>query len=133
MPAESSLPLYRVMVVDDDDTNLLLAAEVLRLFGVEPIPRNNATAAFEAVEQDPVDMIFMDVYMPGTCGLELTERIRALEQQLGRRRTPIIALTAGCMPDQQAACMARGMDGVLSKPFGFALLRATLDRWCQPR
>ena len=119
------------MVVDDDETNLILATEVVRMYGDEPIVWNSSTAALEYVQRDRVDLIFMDVHMPGMSGLELTRQIRALERQQGRRRTPIIALTASAMPDEQAQCLANGMDDVMTKPFQFEALKAMIDRWCR--
>ncbi|HEX5688184.1 MAG TPA: response regulator [Ideonella sp.] len=120
------------MVVDDDETNLLLASEVLGLFGAQPIAWSDAAAAFRAFQQDPVDLIFLDVHMPGMGGLELADKIRALEQQTGRQRTPIVALTASAMPHERQACLQHGMDEVMIKPFAFAELKATLRRWGQP-
>lgn len=121
----------RVMVVDDDQTNLLLASEVVRMFGDEPIAWNNSAAAFEAILRDSVDLIFMDVHMPGMSGLELTQLIRKLERQQGRPRTPIIALTASAMMEEQAECIAHGMDDVMTKPFQFEAIKAMIDRWCE--
>jgi len=130
MPIESNEPACRVMVVDDDETNLLLATEVLRLFGAEAIAWSNSAAAFQAFQQETVDMIFLDVHMPGMDGLELADKIRAVEQHTGRRRTPIVALTASAMPHELEACLQHGMDEVMTKPFVFSALRATLHRWC---
>jgi CheY-like chemotaxis protein len=130
--SSSSSPVYRVMVVDDDETNLLLASEVLGLFGAQPIAWSDSAAAFRAFQQDPVDLIFLDVHMPGMGGLELADKIRALEQQTGRQRTPIVALTASAMPHERQACLQHGMDEVMIKPFAFAELKATLRRWGQP-
>jgi CheY-like chemotaxis protein len=122
----------RVMVVDDDQTNLVLASEVIRMFGHEPIVWDSSAAAFEAIQRERVDLIFMDVHMPGMSGLELTQQIRALEHRQGRRRTPIIALTASAMPEERAECLANGMDDVMTKPFQFASIKAMIDRWCEP-
>lgn len=126
---DSGLPPCRAMVVDDDETNLLLAAEVLRLFGAEPIPWSSGAAAYEAFQREPVDLIFMDIHMPGMDGLELTDLIRAFEQRTGRRRTPIVALTASVLPHELSACLAHGMDDALTKPFAFDALRSALSRW----
>ncbi|HEX5688174.1 MAG TPA: response regulator [Ideonella sp.] len=122
----------RVMVVDDDQSNLILASEVVRMFGHEPIVWGSSAAALEAIQSDHVDLIFMDVHMPGMSGLELTQQIRALEHRQGRRRTPIVALTASAMPEERAECLANGMDDVMTKPFQFAAIKAMIDRWCEP-
>ena len=130
MPIDSNLTACRVMVVDDDETNLLLATEVLRLFGAQTVAWSNSAAAFQAFQQESVDMIFLDVHMPGMGGLELADKIREVEQHTGRRRTPIVALTASAMPHELEACLQHGMDEVMTKPFVFSALKATLHRWC---
>jgi CheY-like chemotaxis protein len=124
-------PAWRVMVVDDDEVNLILAMEVLALFGVQAWTWHDPLAAYEAFQRDPVDLVFLDVHMPGMDGLEMADRIRTLEQRTGRRRTPIVALTASALPDEQAQCLAHGMDEVVLKPFAFETMRAAVHRWCK--
>lgn len=119
----------RVMVVDDDAVNLLLAREVLNTFGVEPVTWNNGPQALLDFERRGFGLILMDVHMPGMSGLQLTDRMRALERETGRTRTPIVALTASAMPDELNECLRRDMDAVMSKPFAFAALREILARW----
>jgi len=119
----------RVMVVDDDAVNLLLAREVLNTFGVEPVTWNNGAEALTDYERRPFGLILMDVHMPGMSGLQLTDRIRAIERETGRPRTPIVALTASAMPHELGECLRRDMDAVMCKPFAFETLRATLSRW----
>ena len=60
-------------------------------------------------------MILMDCHMPVMNGFDAARAIRASER--GRRRTTIIAVTAGAMEGDKAECLAAGMDDVLSKPF----------------
>jgi CheY-like chemotaxis protein len=119
----------RVMVVDDDAVNLLLAREVLNTFGVEPVTWTNGAEALTDYESRPFGLILMDVHMPGMSGLQLTDRIRTIERETGRARTPIVALTASAMPHELNECLRRDMDAVMSKPFAFEALRDTLSRW----
>ena len=73
----------------------------------------------------------MDVQMPVMDGVAATRRIRQFEQETGRARTPIIALTANAMAHQVEEYVAAGMDGLIAKPIRveelFAALQATLD------
>jgi len=133
MPDELPGRSWRVMVVDDDPASLLLTQEVLKLFGVHPCGTDSPEAAYAELQRGTVDLIFMDVRMPGMNGLELTVRIRDLEQRLGRPRTPIVALTANAMHDEQRACLMNGMDGVLTKPVPIQSIKAALETWCAPR
>ena len=119
----------RVMVVDDDAVNLLLAREVLTLFGLAPVTWPDGLDALQDFERREFDLIFMDVHMPGINGLELTDRMREVEARTGRRRTPIVALTASAMPHELAECRRRDMDAVLPKPFTLDAMRQVLERW----
>jgi CheY-like chemotaxis protein len=60
------------------------------------------------------DLLLMDVQMPGGTGLDATRRIRASELAQGRSRQPIFAVTANAFEEDYAACIAAGMDGVLT-------------------
>ena len=78
----------------------------------------------------------MDVQMPEMDGPTAARAIRAREAETGRRRTPIIALTANVMSDQVAAYRAAGMDGFVAKPLQvsslFAAIRAHALEDCEP-
>ena len=58
----------------------------------------------------------MDIQMPVMDGLEATRQIRTSENANGRKRIPIVALTASAMHEQREACFAADMDGVVTKP-----------------
>jgi CheY-like chemotaxis protein len=74
-----------------------------------------------------VDIVLMDVQMPGTNGLQATQRIRQLESLRGLPRTPIVAVTANAMSDDRATCLAAGMDGYTPKPVSPQALLAAMD------
>jgi two-component system, sensor histidine kinase len=120
----------QVVVVDDDPVNLALAEEVIRFMGAEPITFLDGETALREIRVRDVDMIFMDVHMPGLNGLELTKKRREEEAARHLPRLPIIALTASAMPHELAACLDNGMDDVMTKPFGFDAMRSKLERWC---
>ena len=118
------------MIVDDDEVNLLLAQEVVKFLGAVPIAYVDPEAALKGLLTERADIVFMDLHMPGISGLELTQRIRQAEVQLGSKRVPIVALTASAMPNELARCLESGMDDTMTKPFSFEDLRAKLDHWC---
>ena len=68
------------------------------------------------MEQGAFDLVLTDIHMPGMDGIEATKALRALEERLGRPRTPIIALTADVLETGRRACREAGMDGFLTKP-----------------
>lgn len=120
----------RVMVVDDDPVNLILAIEVLSLFEVEVVACATGEQALKAFDQLDFGLVLMDVHLPGLSGLKVTELIRQREADAGRAPTPIVALTASAMPEELQACLQGGMDEVLCKPFALGDMRSLLQRWC---
>ncbi|HEY0945639.1 MAG TPA: ATP-binding protein [Opitutaceae bacterium] len=121
----ASSPL-RVLVAEDNPTNRLLIAHVLRRHGIEPDLVGDGRAAVAAVAQHEYELIFMDVLMPELDGLNATREIRALCQ--GRHQPRIVAITASVFPDQQRQCLGAGMEAVLAKPLKFSEIDAELAR-----
>jgi CheY-like chemotaxis protein len=122
-------PGLSVLVAEDNEINALLTCALLARLGHRPTltaDGNAALASFLAAQAAgaPHDLVLMDVRMAGLDGLEATRRIRAAEAGLGKRRVPILALTADAAPEQRDACLAAGMDDVLIKP----LNRERLDK-----
>ena len=104
----------RVLAVDDNEANLKL---VLTLLADCDIQADGAASGFEALSkarQTNYDLVFMDLQMPGMDGLETTERLHSLDGP--SRHTPVIALTAHALADEQDRLMQQGFDGYLAKP-----------------
>jgi CheY-like chemotaxis protein len=78
-----------------------------------------------AVQQQPYDLVLMDVQMPEMDGLQATERIR---QDASAPQPGIYALTASALTEDVEECLAAGMDGVLTKPLSVEALRSLLQR-----
>ena len=115
----------RVLAAEDNPVNRLVLKTLLGQFGLAPMVVEDGQAAVEAWEAQDWDLILMDVQMPRLDGPSAARRIRALEAERGRARTPIIALTANAMTHQTDAYRAAGMDDVVTKPIEIHdLLRA---------
>jgi len=127
--AGSGLCKYRVLVADDSEMNRIPCSEMLKKLGVDVVTVNDGLQALEAVANMHFDLVLMDCRMPVMDGYEASRRIRAMEQQQGRGRTPIIALTAYAMEGDREASLAAGMDDHLAKPFKFAQLQSLLKTW----
>jgi PAS domain S-box-containing protein len=122
----------RVLVVEDNALNRVIAREMLTNIGV---PSDEAADAEEALEhclRTPPDLVLMDVQMPGMDGLEATRRLRQWQREGRLPRFPILALTANALPADVAASLDAGMDEHLSKPFQLDALRRTVMRHLPP-
>ena len=118
--AATPLEGLRILVVDDNRINCLVAVKSLEALGAEAQSVDSGQAGIEAVCQSAFDLVLMDVNMPEMDGLEATRRIRALD--LPCAEIPIIALTADVMSHQRLTYQKAGMDGVVPKPFSPAQL-----------
>lgn len=95
---------------------MLLTRELLRRRGHVVTEVTCGEAAVRAMESGSFDLVLTDIHMPGMDGIEAAEAIRAHETKTGRRRTPIVALTADALETGMRACKDAGMDGFLTKP-----------------
>jgi CheY-like chemotaxis protein len=129
--ADPSLPTApaRVLLVDDNPINLLVAREMLSSLGVAVETAVDGAEALARLEREPFLLVFMDVQMPVLDGLEATRRLRAREQTRGLPRTVVVALTANAMAGDRERCLACGMDDYLAKPVNREHLADALLRW----
>ncbi|TAJ30369.1 MAG: response regulator [Reyranella sp.] len=118
-----------VLVVDDHPINREVLVRQLLVLGVTADSAGDGIEGLRAWKSGRYAIVFADVHMPQMDGFEMTAEIRRIEAAEGRRRTPIVAVTANAMAGEDERCREAGMDGYLSKPVGLARLRATLQRW----
>ena len=116
-----------MLLVEDEPTNQRVARLHLERAGCDVVLCGDGSEALAALDTHHVDLVLMDVQMPVMDGLEATRRIR--EREAGRRRIPIVALTANSKRQQVEACLASGMDDVMPKPIDAGRLEAVLDRY----
>ena len=119
----------RVLVVDDNPVNLRLATVIVKRGGHRPVQAPDGRQAVDRYREEPVDLVLMDCQMPVMDGFEATRRIRELEEREGRRRVPVVALTAGAFEGGERRCRDAGMDGYLSKPIDPERLLACIEAW----
>jgi signal transduction histidine kinase/CheY-like chemotaxis protein len=117
----------RILLAEDNPVNEKVATHTLRRLGYEVHAVGNGRDAVAAWRDGRYDLILMDCQMPVLDGYEATREIRALEA--GQRHIPIVALTAHAMKDDDAKCMAAGMDHHLTKPLDRERLQACLDQY----
>ncbi|MNS89307.1 Signal transduction histidine-protein kinase BarA [compost metagenome] len=126
--AAGQAPL-RMLLVEDNAINQEIALAMLEDSGYEATSADNGRRALALWERYPFDVILMDCQMPEMDGFEATRRLRRMESEQGRSRTPIIALTANAILGDRELCLDAGMDDYLAKPYTRAALLALLARW----
>lgn len=106
----------RVLVVDDNEINTLLAQRVLTKFGLDVVTTNSGIKAIELLKAKDFDLVLMDVHMPDLDGYQTTKRLRAENDQY-YKNLPIIALTASVLEDNLEEIEKSGMTDFQLKPF----------------
>ncbi len=123
-----------ILVAEDNEINALLTRTLLEHTGHTVRLARNGAEAVAAVEADiagEIDLVLMDLHMPGMDGFEATARIRSLEST--RACLPIIALTANAMAEDRQVCLDAAMDDYLSKPVAADALGVALAAWAGRR
>ncbi len=123
----------RVLVVEDNAVNQMVAVGILESLGYAASVAENGAVGVATFVADPtgVDVILMDCQMPQMDGYAATRAIRA--QEAPGTRVPIIAMTAAAIAGERERCLLAGMDDFLTKPVDVGLLRSTLGRWVPTR
>ncbi|HYG06657.1 MAG TPA: ATP-binding protein [Stenotrophomonas sp.] len=132
-PAAAPLREPRILLVEDNPVNLLVAQKMLATLGYEAEIATQGEAALDCLRQHRHDLVFMDCQMPVLDGYEATRRWRALEAEAGAPRLPIVAMTANAMAGDRERCLEAGMDDYLPKPVSREQLENCLARWLPRR
>jgi CheY-like chemotaxis protein len=103
----------RILIVDDNKTNLKLASDVLGFDDYEILNAEDAESAQEIIRNTPPDLILMDIALPGMDGLTLT---RLLKADQSTQHIVVVALTAFAMKGDDARAREAGCDGYITKP-----------------
>lgn len=116
----------RILVVDDQIINRLVAKQMLEHQGFEVESADSGSKALQLLEQSLVDLVLMDLHMPEMDGIETTIQIR---NRYTLDELPIVALTADVTEEQHIRCLSSGMNDILTKPIQPELLLSVLSRW----
>src|SRR5260221_14436109 len=100
---------------------------ILTSAGIAHASAEDGRAGVEAMQSGVYDAVLMDIQMPVMDGLEATRRIRAWERAEGRRRAPIVIVSANCLKEHVDAGRAAGADSHLNKPIAAAELLGALQ------
>ncbi len=127
--AEALLANHRILLVEDNDTNLQVACELLEQAGLEVVTAVNGLEAVSLAAQEQFDGILMDLQMPVMDGLTAAREIR---KGPAASNLAILAMTANAMDADRQECLSAGMNDHIAKPIKPAILYETLARWLRP-
>lgn len=116
----------RILVVDDNPTNLKLACDVLKCDGYDVLGAPHAEAALQLLGESMPDLILMDLELPGMDGLTLT---RKLKSDPATQHIRVVALTAFAMRGDDKKAHEAGCDGYLTKPIDTRTLASQVGRF----
>ncbi|MFG6433539.1 hybrid sensor histidine kinase/response regulator [Roseateles sp. LYH14W] len=117
----------RVLLVEDNEVNQVLAGELLRsVAGVALDIAGSGAEAIAAIARERYELVLMDVQMPGMDGYETVRRLRA---DPANRLLPVIAMTAHASDSDRRDCLAAGMNDFVTKPVHPDLLFRVMARW----
>src|SRR5690606_13463336 len=105
-----------IIVAEDDPANQKIIQTLLETLGFSVSICSDGHKAIEAYLDKHCDLIFMDMQMTGMDGVETTLKIRSIEEKEGKKRIPIIALTANALKEDREKCIQGGMDNYITKP-----------------
>lgn len=118
--------MKKILVVDDNDTNLYLIRFILQKGGHEVIEARDGLEGVKLALEEKPDLVIMDIQLPGIDGHEATRRIRGKENE---EDLPIIALTSFAMPVDKEMALAAGCNSYLTKPIDVQTFIAEVDRY----
>ena len=129
-PSTPKRTAVRVLVVEDNLANQLVARRLLEHLGCDIDIVGDGYQALERIVANRYDLVFMDCQMPDLDGLSATRLIRRREaESQATTRLPVIAMTANVLDRDREQCLAAGMDDFLPKPLSIAAMQAILDKW----
>jgi len=126
----SGMAPMRILVAEDNQVNQQVAAALLERLGHHPTLVGDGALAVDHLVRADVDLVLMDVQMPGLDGITATRLIRGLPGV--KSQVPIIAMTANTMTSDRTAYLDAGMNDVIAKPIDRRRLAQILDRWGRP-
>lgn len=122
-----SVPSLRILLAEDNLVNQKMMRALLQRAKHQITIAENGVQALRVLQEEPFDVVLMDIQMPEMDGLEATRRIRALADA-HKANIPIIALTANALMEDRQRCFSAGMNGYLAKPIHRDVLNMELAR-----
>ena len=120
----------RILVVEDNPLNLKLVRDVLQFAGYDVVEAQSGEEGLRVAEEDPPDLVLMDLQLPGIDGTETLRRLR--EGSLGRN-VPVVAVTAFATDQDREHASLAGFDGYIQKPISVRALPGQVEAFMSGR
>ena len=120
----------RILVVEDNPLNLKLIRDVLQVSGYDVIEAQSGEEGLRVAQENPPDLVLMDLQLPGIDG---TETLRRLRQGTLGPDVPVVAVTALAMAQDKEAAARAGFDGYLEKPISVRALPGQIEAFLAGR
>ena len=127
-PGPDEAPAFRILVVEDNPTNLQVVLMVLQALGYAADTAETGQTGIEMAEANGYDLILLDVKLPDIDGWSVARHLR---QYVRQKKLSIVAITAGASPDDQQRCFDSGMDDVVTKPFKISTLKDMIVKYAR--
>jgi len=115
-----------VLIVEDNEKNMKLVRDVLKVKGYKVLEAVNATIGLALARSGKPDLILMDIQLPDIDGITALKEIRA-DKVLSR--TPVVAVSASVMPEEQQKIVASGFNAYVTKPIDVKSFLQTVERF----
>lgn len=119
---------WKALVVDDNEVNTIMLANILELFDIRSDQANSGMQALKMLEENEYHIIFIDHIMPKMNGIQTTKAIRGLQKF--ESRIVIIALTSNLTEEVRGLYQYAGANDVYTKPLGLLELGTIIKQWC---
>lgn len=120
----------RAIVIDDNQTDLIIAVEYLKYIGVDVVAAKDDITAIELLMLEWFDIVFMDIHMPSSNGIDLTKCIREGVSDKINKSIPIVAYTSSTLKSDINKALTAGMNDYLSKPVTIVDFKMAIDMYC---
>lgn len=120
----------RILVVEDNPLNLKLVRDVLQIAGYDVVEARSGEEGLRAAQQAPPDLVLMDLQLPGIDG---TETMRRMRQDLLGKDVPVVAVTAFAMAEDRERVALAGFDGHVEKPISVRALPDLIEGYLARR
>jgi len=114
-----------ILVIEDNPLNLELVRDLLEVTGYHTLAADRAERGIRLAQEHPLNLIIMDLSLPGMDGLSATRKLRARPETAN---IPILALTASAMRGDERRVLAAGCDSYISKPFDIDIFLREVER-----